>query len=240
MSDSEFTVGILAAARPRRDLLAKFGSYAGMFRTLLSEPKLDSKPLKYRTFNVFDDEFPEYSAQCDGYVTTGSQASVLDDLPWIRRMEELVVELHEQRRKMVGICFGHQMIAQALDGRTERCDRGWGVGVHEYRITHQHPFMVPGSVRLRMLCSHQDQVTRVPSGARVFATSEFCPTAGMTLGEHFLSIQGHPEFTADYALELMHIRGESLGAAYQHGMETVHDPTDSKLFAHWMVRFLLD
>lgn len=238
MNGSALSIGILVAAKPRPSLAAKFGDYPYMFEHLLNEANGEPESIEFRTYDILKGEFPERLDECDGYILTGSQASVFDNLPWIDQMADFVLLLHERQHKMVGICFGHQMIAHVLDGNTVRSECGWGVGVHEYNIVQHIPCMEPKAHRLRMHCSHQDQVTLAPPEARIFATSNFCPVAGMSIGEHFFSIQSHPEFTAAYARSLLETRKESLGNAYQKGMATMDRETDSAVFAKWALNFL--
>ena len=238
MNQTALTIGILVAAIPRPSLAAKFGDYPYMFTHLLNAANDEPGSVAFRTYDILKGDFPKCPSECAGYILTGSQASVFDELPWISQTADFVLELHERCHKLVGICFGHQMIAHVLDGHTERSECGWGVGVHEYNITQHLSCMEPNANRLRVHCSHQDQVTMAPSEANIFAESDFCPIAGMSLGDHFFSIQGHPEFTAGYAKGLLETRRASLGDTYREGMATMDRETDRLLFAKWMLKFL--
>ena len=121
-------------------------------------------------------------------------------------------------------CFGHQLIAQALGGAVGRAAAGWGVGVHTWKVVRDESWMRPAKREFRLLASHQDQVKTLPSGARLLASSKFCPHAAFAVGEHMLAVQGHPEFTKAYAEFLMHKRRPLLGAAFEPGLRSLINP----------------
>ena len=179
-------IGILKADSVRDEFQSEFGDYQGMFQRVLDS--VGNGALEYRTYDVLAGDYPESIDECDGYVITGSRESVYDEQDWIRRLGDFVIALHEQQKRTVGICFGHQLIAHVLGGETTPAARGWGVGVHEFRVEDAPPWMSEKTGSFRLLCSHRDQVARLPQDARVFARSDFCPVAGFTLGEHFLSL----------------------------------------------------
>jgi GMP synthase - Glutamine amidotransferase domain len=147
--------------------------------------------------------------------------------------------VHAARRPLVGICFGHQLVARALGGETRAADQGWGVGVHECRLVASPPWLPAGTEGFALLCSHKDQVTRLPEGAELLATSAFCPISAFTVGEHLLCFQGHPEFTAAYARELMDFRRELLGeAVHGAGIASLDRPVDSVRVGRWILAFV--
>ncbi len=193
------------------------------------------------TFEFFDvrrARYPYRIEDCDGYLITGSRASVYDDDPWIARLIGFVRDLHHAGARTVGICFGHQLIAQSLGGAVGRAPGGWGVGVHAWKVVRREPWMRPAMSEFRLLASHQDQVETLPPGARLLASSGFCPNAAFAVGEHMLAVQGHPEFSKDYAKFLMHRRRPLLGAAFGPGMRSLDQPTDAGVVAGWIAGFL--
>ena len=228
-------IGILKADSVRDEFQSEFGDYQGMFQRVLDSVGNDA--LEYRTYDVLAGDYPESIDECDGYVITGSRESVYDDQDWIRRLGDFVIALHEQQKRTVGICFGHQLIAHVLGGETTPAARGWGVGVHEFWIEDAPPWMTETTGSFRLLCSHRDQVARLPQDARVFARSDFCPVAGFTLGEHFVTFQGHPEFVKPYAEILMETRKELLESAYDKGIASLAETTDEAQVATWMLEF---
>ena len=178
-------------------------------------------------------------ADCDGYVITGSKKSVYDDEPWIHRLHDYVVSLHNAKAKLVGICFGHQMVALALGGNTEASVKGWGVGVHISNIIVNKPYMQPASGALAAIVSHKDQVTDLPPGAELLATNEFCPNSMFQIQDHILTFQGHPEFCKSYSRALMDWRQEILGnEVHQAGVASLKNDIDGDVLAQWMIRFI--
>ena len=229
-------IGILQADRVDAEHRARFGDYPSMFAdTLRGGMETDAM---FEFFDVRRGRYPHRIDACDGYLITGSRASVYDDEPWIARLVGFVNELHDAGTRTVGICFGHQLIAQALGGTVARATGGWGVGVHTWKVLRQESWMRPAMPEFRLLASHQDQVRELPPGARLLASSAFCPHAAFALGDHMFAMQGHPEFSKAYAKYLMHKRRGVLGAAFEPGMRSLGQPTDAGVIASWIARFL--
>ena len=135
------------------EFLTEFGDYPDMFENVLREAATDN--IEFSVYDVANGHYPDAVGECDGYIITGSRKSVYDDEAWIHRLREYVVELHETRTRLVGICFGHQIVATALGGNTEAV--GWAVGVHESQILIRQDFMQPYLKRISVLVSHRDR-----------------------------------------------------------------------------------
>jgi GMP synthase-like glutamine amidotransferase len=207
-----------------------------MFQRLLSASAPDTQ---YRIYDLTQGVFPGSLDECGGWLFTGSKWSVYDDLDWVRGALSLVVRLHESRRPTVGICFGHQLVAQALGGRVARATQGWGVGVHTAHIEPGRAWMVPWAAQLSLIVSHQDQVMALPEGATVLAHHDFCAYDMLQIDEHILTFQGHPEFSKELSNALMERRRERLGeATYQRGIASLSEGTDEGVAARWIIRFL--
>lgn len=178
------------------EALREAGDYPDMFARLL-----DGHGFDFRTYRVVDMEFPANAAECDGWLITGSRHGAYEDLPFIAPLEQLVRDAFAARVPVAGICFGHQIMAQALGGKVEKYQGGWSVGPTEYDFDGKP---------LTMNAWHQDQVTTAPPGAKVIASSPFCQYAGLVYDDRGLSVQAHPEFADDFVKGLIDTRGRGL------------------------------
>lgn len=190
-------------------------------------------------YDVQKGDYPPDLDTCDGYVCNGSAASVYDDETWIRHLEAFVRRLYREKRKLVGICFGQQVMAQALGGRVTQSDQGWGVGVKTADVVRRRPWMNPAADSFRLLVSHQDQIVELPAGGEVLAENAHCSISMFQAGESFLGIQGHPDFTKEYARALMYMRQESIGKeCLEKADETLVENLDAGLIVSWIVHFI--
>lgn len=210
--------------------------YREMFAALLGT-HLPRLRLTY--FDACHGEVPGRPDTCDAYLCSGSQYSVYDGFDWIGVLSSFIKNLNETRKPFVGICFGHQMLAQALGGEVARAAQGWGVGVHAMTIERQEPWMQPAMTSCRLQYMHQDQVRRLPVESVVLARSEHCEVAMFRAGETMLGIEGHPEFTVPYSEALIRARAERIGAERtQAALESLAQPTDGGVVGRWIAEFL--
>ncbi len=227
-------IGILQTDSVRPQFQDEHGDYPAMFRRLLLDAA--TEPLEFSVHDVRASVPAEVA--CDAYVITGSKHSVYEDLPWISALADFVREALAADANVIGICFGHQLIAHFFGGEVRKADVGWGVGVHEAEVVRQAPWMgAAPAQRLRLLCSHQDQVMRAPREAALYAKSAFCPISGFTM-PGVMTIQGHPEFTRSYSRDLMNFRAPMLGSdTHAAGLASLAQETDEREFARWMLAF---
>lgn len=189
-------IGILETGHAPEALQPRWGRYPAFFARLL-----DRRGLAFRSWAVVDMEFPDSVQAADGWLITGSRHGAYDDLPFIPPLEQFVRDAIAARVPVVGICFGHQIIAQALGGRVEKYSGGWQVGPQDYDFAGR---------TLRLNAWHQDQVIAPPDGAEVIATHPDCRYAGLRYGDRALSVQAHPEFDSDFFASLIETRGRGL------------------------------
>ena len=186
-------IGILQAGHVPDGLRPEYGDLSDLFRALLCD-----QALHFESFDVVDMEFPPGIDACDGWLITGSKHGAYEDHPFIAPLEQFIRDCFAANIPMVGICFGHQIIAQAMGGVVEKFDGGWAVGRQEYEWA---------GTQVALNAWHQDQVTKRPEQAQVIATNSFCENAALLYQDRFFTIQPHPEFDADYAARLGEIRG---------------------------------
>ncbi len=174
----------------------------------------------------------------DAILITGAAAGVYDGLDWIAPLEDFVRSAHARGTPMVGVCFGHQLIAQALGGVVRKSDKGWGIGRHVYQVTPENG-VVDGD-QLAIACSHQDQVIEAPAGARTILSSEFTPHAGLLYeGGTTLSVQPHPEFDAAFANVCCELRdGKAPDDVVAVAKASLGEPLDSAKLGAAITKFL--
>ncbi|MNO70415.1 GMP synthase [glutamine-hydrolyzing] [compost metagenome] len=220
----------------RPELIDDYTGYGRMFQQLFAKQPI---PAEFKVYNVVEGHYPPEDEQYDAYLVTGSKADSFGDDPWIQTLKTFLLDRYQRGDKLLGICFGHQLLALLLGGKAERASQGWGVGTHNYRIEEQPAWMTPALEDLTLLISHQDQVTRLPENARVLASSDFCPVAAYAIGDQVLCFQGHPEFISDYSRALLDLRRDFLGEpVYNQGVESLGASHQGTTVAEWMMRFV--
>jgi GMP synthase-like glutamine amidotransferase len=226
-------VAILKTGAPPPALVERHGDYPAMFRALLGEGH------QTETFDSQAGEWPDASA-FDAAVITGSSAGVYETAPWIGDLLDWIRQA-KGRTGLIGVCFGHQAMAEALGGRVEKSARGWGVGLHRYDVVASEPWMAPPAAAVAIPVSHQDQVIEKPAAARVLLSSAFTPFAGLAWDDDAISLQGHPEFTPAYAADLTGGRRERIGAAaVDRALDSLGQPDDRGQVGEWLRRFIRD
>ena len=229
-------IGILKADSVLPNLAPRFGEYTDMFPALLREA---DPSLSFAFFDVEKGEYPGTVDACDAYLITGSRHSTYDPLPWIPPLEDFVRRLDSERRKLIGVCFGHQLVARALGGRTGPATHGWTTGVQTARIEHPFPWAEEPSGEIRLIHCHKDQVLELPTEAEHVGGNELCPHAFFRIGNHVMTVQAHPEFLPEYARALYETRRETFGEeTYQRAVESLEIGTDRPSFARSMASFL--
>lgn len=232
-------IGILEAGLLNEAVADRFDAYPLMFAGLLARAE---KNFEYQTFSVVRNRFPASVEECDGWLITGSRHGVYENLDWILQLEALVRDIYRAGRPLVGICFGHQVVARALGGEVVKSDRGWGVGVSSYSVDRTLPWMKQPVSQIRINAFHQDQVVQLPADAEVFLSSDFCPYAGLTYGDSAISIQAHPEFEEEYERALLEMYSgnvvpEADAKKALAGMAVNGAGADTQLLAEWIAGF---
>ena len=211
------------------------GSYPQMFERMIGEADAS---VSFSTVRLIDGEGLPDPAGLDAILITGSSAGVYEDLDWIAPLERFVRTAYEARIPMVGICFGHQLIAQALGGTVGKSQNGWGIGRHVYDV-------MPGNgaidgEKIAVACTHQDQVIEPPATATTILHSTFTPHAGLLYENGAtLSLQPHPEFTAAFAQVCCEARQDSAPATLVAAAKaSLEQPLDHADLGHAITQFL--
>jgi GMP synthase-like glutamine amidotransferase len=228
-------VALLACDHPDQSLIDIDGDYTDMFVRVFAA---DAPHIDFEVFDVIGGAPLPRVGEHDAILITGSRLGATDDLPWIEALRTVIRDAHARRVPLVGVCFGHQLIADALGGRVERAGAGWGVGVHHATVTVPVGPSHPGCGDFRLLVSHQDQVVALPDDAELIATSDHAPIAAFRIGS-LLGVQGHPEFSARYAAALMDARRDRIPAdVVTHAEASLTTPTDHGAVVRWLGRHL--
>ena len=215
---------IIEAELPSDDLVASHGTFGDMFSRWLGEALPEAQ---FESVSIYSEERAPVAAGYDGFLISGSPHGVYEDLPWMRLIKALLADARESEVPVAGVCFGHQIMAEAFGGRVEKSDRGWALGHTDYELTEAGD-RVFGADGLSVIAFHQDQVVEAPPGSTVLLGNAHCPIAALEYDHPAMSVQFHPEFTEDFARTLLdrfsgEVIPERLARAASEGLKPVPD-----------------
>lgn len=218
-------IGILETGHVAEVLRKEHGAYPPMFERLF-----DGYGFSFETFPVVENEFPESINACDAWLITGSAHGAYEDHAFIPPLESFIREAYSAGVPIAGICFGHQIMAQALGGKVEKFSEGWGVG--------QTTYQTPEGERT-ILAMHQDQVVEKPADATVIASTDFCKNAGLAYKGNAISFQPHPEFTPEFMRDLIAYKADNgiPKAQADAAEEAISDHNDAPLIGKKLADF---
>lgn len=186
-------IGILQCGHTPEPVGEVHGDFDALFKSLF-----DGHGFTFHTWDVVDLDFPNSIDDAEGWLLTGSKHGAYEEHAFIPPLETFIRQLHAAQKPTIGICFGHQIIAQALGGRVEKFAGGWAIGRHGYAIEGDD---------VHLNAWHQDQVTVPPKDAKTVGQSPFCAHAALVYGEHIMTVQPHPEINNDVLATYLDTRG---------------------------------
>ena len=225
-------IGILETGTPPGNLAVAHGRYDAMVRDMMGDGH------GYTTFRVAEGDWPAPTAAFDAFVITGSSSGVHDGLPWVEELSAFLRRVRG-RSKLVGLCFGHQVMAHAFGGTVAKARQGWGIGLHRYTI-RDRPDWAGDATSVAVMASHQDQVVTPPAGATVVGASDFTPYAIIDYGGDAISFQCHPEFTSAFSHALVDVdRATDMSDAVKEAARrSLAGNSDAPVVAGMIDRFL--
>lgn len=249
-------IGILQTGEVNQALRGQFPEYPKMFDHLLNIKGSGKGDFHFETFRALDNHLPSTANECDGYIVTGSAAGVYEDHDWIPPLMDFICDCSAQFIPICGICFGHQIVAQALGGEVAKSPKGWVAGTHEMDIYKYMPnWMVEeepldckkpmngedSDKKFSITYFHQDQVTKLPKDANMIASNRACEYGVYAIHDHIFCLQGHPEFSADYSKALLGLRRPSIGdEKTDRAFLSLNQKNDSGMVANWIRRFFIN
>lgn len=190
----------------------------------------------WTTISAVKDTLPN-PTDFDGYLITGGKYAVYEQHDWQDKLLDFIRTLHAQKIPLVGICYGHQAIAQALGGNVELSPKGYGVGLKPTQVVQKPHWMQHAPDTVTLYSMHKRQVTTIPQQATPFLTSDFCPNAGFTIGDHTFTVQQHPDFNAEVTRELVEKRRDEMATCAETALKSLTNPHHTELSCQWIADF---
>lgn len=233
-------IGILETGDIHEDLLEAHGNYPKMFERMLHAVNPD---IDFISIKVCAGEMPNAPSDADGWIITGSKHGVYEDLPWVAPISTFLRACMQQEIPVAGICFGHQLLAQALGGKVVKSDKGWGIGVQSYDTNGFPDWMSGAGDQFTGHAVHQDQVTEMPDNATLIASSNFCPNAAFIYGDInkplAITVQSHPEIETPFIKDLIDVRlkGTITKQQAKDAHKSLGQPLNNTDWARWISTF---
>ncbi|KAI3525531.1 hypothetical protein L1887_04387 [Cichorium endivia] len=193
---------VLQCAEDSDYVKKKYGGYFGVYLRMLAE-----EGEIWDVFHIAAGDFPDDGeiGLYDGFVITGSCRDAYGDDGWICELLTLLDKLHLMNKKVLGICFGHQILARALGGKVARADSGWDIGVRIINFSSSTKILTNLEMpkTLSVIECHRDEVYELPADVEVLAWSDKTRVEMFRYRDHIMGVQGHPEYTNDILLQLI-------------------------------------
>lgn len=215
-----------------------FSTYPPQFQNMFEDAGAE---MTFDSIYVLEGEpFPSI-ASVEGVVITGSAAGVYEDHEWMAPLRDFIKQAYAAKIPMLGVCFGHQIMADALGGHVGLSEKGWGLGRQEYVVNDIAGAQTALGENIAIAASHKDQVKVPPADAEVFLSSPFAPNAGLVYKNGAaISVQPHPEFGLEFSRGLVELRRNNpLSDEEVRAMDATLDaPVDNTKMAKYLAQFL--
>jgi GMP synthase-like glutamine amidotransferase len=231
---STLSIGVLDAGGPSRELAAATGTSADWVRRLLADDGYE-----FRDYDLIAGELPQAPAECDAYVITGCGAPLEAELAWMAPLKRFVAGCKHEA-VLVGLGFGHQLMAEVFGGRIATSDDRWRIGLHVFSVLHQESWM-DKAASFAAPVLHRRQVAEPPPGCRVLAGCGRTPNGILLYGDQrAVSFQCRPDLDLRYARRLIQDRrGEDIDASDADlALRMLGLPNDSERLGGWIKAFL--
>ncbi|KAM0180832.1 hypothetical protein ACHAPF_002125 [Botrytis cinerea] len=249
MPQTPLRIAILECDTPLQNTNSKYGGYGGVFTSLLYRgasalsPPLPESSLQISKYDVVSaQEYPALSS-IDAVLISGSRHTSFESDAWIVKLVGFVKSVLEQERvRLVGVCFGHQIIGRALGVKVDRSDKGWEVSVTPVALTGKGKEIF-GLESLNIFQMHKDVVYEYPKEVEQLAYTDKCATQGMYIKGRLITVQGHPEFTEEIVRELLearHASGVFDDETYEDAVGRVNKDHDGVKVAQAFLKFIME
>ncbi len=229
-------IGLLICGKLPHALERRGMGYSRILQEWITQPRSKHS---FRTYRAYAGKLPPKVDACDCYFVSGSAASLVDREPWMVELSHFLLVAAKAQVPVVGLCFGHQVLAQALGGRATRAPKGWEIGLKSWKIVREEGWMRECGKKLTLLCIHEDQVNKLPPRSVRVASNDRCPNGLFRLANHAIGMQGHPEFTPEIFEEIVESRKDIFSKEVRAAaLANLDQPTHAKDMARWCVNFV--
>lgn len=180
------------------------------------------------------------TADCGGVIVLGSHAMVTEKLPWSVEIEKWIPELIQHQIPFLGICYGHQLLAQATGGTVGYHEKGKEIGTVNILCTQEKTddsFMGQTPDQFLGHVTHAQTVLTLPEKAVRLAYNDFEPNHAFRIGKNSWGLQFHPEYTEDIMKVYVENQAEELTAAGKNINDVIAGIQSTPHATHLLKRF---
>ena len=232
----KINLGILQVNHDKsEDIGDKFPDDAHRFRNLFDD--LETR-FKYKVYMTIGDELPMDINEQDAYLITGSPLSVRDDHSFSKKLYEFIRNCDQNKKPLIGSCFGHQAIAVALGGIVSKSSIKWNVGIEKTKFENFMPWMKPKN-NLSLYVFHEDQVSVMPDDCKLLGSTQNCPISSFSKGNHIFTTQSHPEFDYTFMKTIVEKYKDILGTKiFDQATKSLSNHVNGNTFSLWCENFI--